>query len=102
MSSKYLQELNDYFFNRDDFINAFQKVFTDSEITEIEIACQENRLSDDFLLYCAHDEFYIIHLASGTIINWYKHLGRTNTCNKEGFTLDDLIELLTLLKYDLN
>lgn len=29
------------------------------------------------------DEFYILHLDSGTLINWYKHLGRCNTCNKE-------------------
>lgn len=43
----------------------------------------------------------IIHRDSGTIINWYKHLGRTNTCNKEGFTLADLKELLLLLKEDL-
>ena len=47
------------------------------------------------------DEFYIIHRESGTMINWYKHLGRTNTCNKEGFTLEDLHELLVLLKEDL-
>lgn len=36
-----------------------------------------------------------------TEYNWYKHLGRTNTCNKEGFTLADLKELLLLLKEDL-
>lgn len=52
-------------------------------------------------LYRWEDEFYIIHRDSGTIINWYKHLGRTNTCNKEGFTLADLKELLLLLKEDL-
>lgn len=49
-------------------------------------------------MYKEEDEFYIIHFHSGTIINWYKHLGRTNTCNKEGFSTDDLIEFLVLLK----
>jgi hypothetical protein len=29
------------------------------------------------------DEFYIVHKNSGTLINWYKHLGRCNTCNKK-------------------
>ena len=47
------------------------------------------------------DEFYIIHFDSGTIINWYKHIGRTNTCNDEDFTLNDLREMLILLKEDL-
>jgi hypothetical protein len=42
-----------------------------------------------------------IYRDSETIINWYKHLGRTNTCNKEGFTLADLKELLIRLKKDL-
>ena len=28
------------------------------------------------------DEWYILHKTSGTMINWYKHCGRTNTCNK--------------------
>nr|DAG22159.1 MAG TPA: DNA binding protein [Caudoviricetes sp.] len=28
-------------------------------------------------------------------------MGRTNTCNKEGFSLKDLKEMLTLLKEDL-
>lgn len=28
------------------------------------------------------DEWYILHKPSGTLINWYKHCGRTNTCNK--------------------
>ena len=55
----------------------------------------------NFLLNRWEDEFYIIHRDSGTIINWYKHLGRTNTCNKEAFTLADLKELLLLLKEDL-
>ena len=50
-------------------------------------------------MYKEEDEFYIIHFRSGIIINWYKHLGRTNTCNKEGFSTDDLIEFLVLVNY---
>lgn len=102
MQSKYLQELKDYYFKRDEFINAFQKVFTSSEITRIEIACQSDKWLEHFLLTYSTDEYYIIHLDSGIIINWYKHLGRTNTCNKNGFNINDLNELLKLLKYDLD
>lgn len=101
MKSKYLKELPQYHFNRYDFVYTFLKVFTKDEIFELEVACQAQRLLDGFLLYYSHDEFYIIHLESGTIINWYKHLGRTNTCNKEGFDITDLLELLVLLKEDL-
>lgn len=101
MKSKYLQDLPEYYFNRYDFVNVFKKIFSSYEIFELEVACQEHRCMDDFHLYYAGDEFYIIHLDSGTIINWYKHLGRTNTCNKEGFGLDDLQELLKVLKGEL-
>lgn len=98
MRSKYLQVLPQYHFDRAEFVDAFKRVFSIDEIYDLEVACQEHRCLDDFLLYYADDEFYIIHLDSGTIINWYKHLGRTNTCNKEGFSLLDLMELLKLLK----
>ena len=101
MKSAFLQELPQYHFDRDAFVESFKKVFSTDEIFELEVACQEHRALSDFHLYYAEDEFYIIHLQSGTIINWYKHLGRTNTCNKEGFGLDDLQELLEALKEDM-
>lgn len=101
MKSKFLQELPQYYFDRDDFVKVFKKVFSSDEIFELEVACQEHRCLDNFHLYYAEDEFYIIHLDSGTIVNWYKHLGRTNTCNKEGFGLEDLQEFLEILKKDM-
>lgn len=99
--SKYLETLPQYHFDRDDFCKVFGEVFTDDEIIDIDVMCGYPQNTDNFLLYRWEDEFYIIHRDSGTIINWYKHLGRTNTCNKEGFTLADLKELLLLLKEDL-
>ena len=102
MKSKYLQELPDYHFDRDDFINTFLKVFSDNEIYELEVACQEHKSLDNFHLYYTNNIFYIIHLDSGTIISWYKHIGRINTCNKEGFSINDLLELLEMLKEDIN
>jgi hypothetical protein len=99
--SKYLETLPQYHFDRDDFCKVFGEVFTDDEIIDIDVMCGYPQNTENFLLYRWEDEFYIIHRDSGTIINWYKHLGRTNTCNKEAFTLADLKELLLLLKEDL-
>lgn len=93
-----LRELPQYHFDRAVFMDAFYIVFSYEEIFELECACQEHRCLGDFLLYYVEDEFYIIHFDSGTIINWYKHLGRTNTCNKENFDFLDLIQFLKLLK----
>lgn len=99
VKSKFLQDLPQYYFDRDEFVNVFHEVFGSTDaIFELIVACQGHECYDDFHLFYGEDEFYIIHLRSGTIINWYKHLGRTNTCNKEGFTLDDLREFLKLLK----
>ena len=101
MKSDHLNLLSQYHFDRDDFCECFHSVFSDVELLNLEIDCQEHRSLSEFILYYYEDEFYIIHLPSGIMINWYKHLGRTNTCNKEGFTLDDLREFLQLLKNDL-
>ena len=38
--------------------------------------------TDDFKGWYNNDEWYILHKPSGTMINWYKHCGRCNTCNK--------------------
>ena len=39
--------------------------------------------SYDFKAWYYEDEWYILHKPSGTLINWYKHCGRSNTCNKK-------------------
>jgi hypothetical protein len=102
MKSNYLEFLPQYHFDRDDFCECFRSIFSDDKLCDLEEDCQAHRTLSEFILYYDEDEFYIIHLPSGTMINWYKHLGRTNTCNKEGFTLDDLREFLQLLKDDLS
>lgn len=85
------KNLPQYHFDRDDMCDVFDvdfmKWFWDHGL--------ENR-NDEFLITSEDDEFYIIHFPSGTIINWYKHMGRTNTCNKN-LTLDDLREFKKML-----
>lgn len=100
--SKLLETLPQYHFDRDEFTKAFYDVFTSDEVFDLIVDCQGQHITDEFFMHCDSDEFYIIHRGSGTMINWYKHLGRTNTCNKEGFTLEDLHEFLILLKEDRN
>ena len=101
-SADILQELPQYHFDRDEFVSTFEQVFRSDEILELELMCQEHKQVGDFLLfYSSEEEFYIIHLPSGTIVNWYKHLGRTNTCNKENFGIADLKNLLEKLKADI-
>lgn len=93
-----LKELPQYHFDREEFVDAFKKVFSINEICDLEVACQEHKCLSNFLLYYVENEFYIIHLPSGTMINWYKHLGRCNTCNNEAFSIFDLLNFLELLK----
>lgn len=102
MANVFLKPLRQYHFNRDDFVDAFRGTFTNDQIEEIETLCMHTWQTDDFMLFWYADEFYIVHKESGIVINWYKHLGRTNTCSKPRFTLEGLKEFLWLLKEDLN
>ena len=96
-----LVDLPQYHFDRDEFCKAFEKVFTNDELIDMELECGCNKHVGDFALMRHDDEFYILHRDSGIMINWYKHLGRTNTCNRPDFTLDDLREFLKKLREEL-
>lgn len=87
------KDLPQYHFERDDMAEVFDNDFMMWFYEHL------NAPSDDFLITSNRDEFYIIHFPSGTIINWYKHVGRTNTCNKD-LTLDDLREFKKMLLED--
>ena len=82
--------LPQYHFDRDDMCEIFDAEFTEWFWDHL------GSSSDEFLITRNDDEFYIIHFPSGTVINWYKHMGRTNTCNKD-LTLDDLREFKKML-----
>lgn len=96
-----LETLNQYHFDRDEFCKVFYEFFTNDQIIDIDVECSGGRNTDDFSMFRYEDEFYILHRNSGVLINWYKHLGRTNTCNKPDFTLDDLRVFCKKLKEDL-
>lgn len=96
-----LDDLEDYHFSREGFVDVFRKIFTSEEIVKLESDCQGCRCLDDFLLYYKDDIFYIIHFDSGTVISWYKHLGRANTCNNPWFNIYNLEKMLKMLKEEI-
>ena len=96
-----LETLPQYHFGLDGFCSVLFDVFTVEEYIDIDVECGCNTHLDNFTLMRVDDEFYILHRDSGILINWYKHAGRTNTCNKPDFTLDDFREFLVELRKDL-
>ena len=96
-----LNNLPQYHFDRSEMTKVFFEVFTDDEYTDVLVECGFGKHYDDFSLFRCDDEFYILHRDSGIMINWYKHMGRTNTCNRPDFALDDLREFLQKLREEL-
>lgn len=70
-----LETLKQYAIDRDLFIEIFREI----EDYIWDVYPYEG---DDFKFWGYDDEWYLLHKDSGTLVNWYKHLGRTNTCNK--------------------
>ena len=102
MNNLPLSTLPQYHFDRDAFCQVFNDVLNEDEGDRVYVACQGNtHRYDSFSLFHSDDEYYILHRDSGVLINWYKHIGRTNTCNREDFTLDNLRSFFELLKKDM-
>ena len=98
ITSKKLQTLNQYYFDRADMCEYFEiyaPLFLDYSWDQ-----GSQFSSDNFYYFRDEDEFYWVHKSSGLIINWYKHIGRTNTCNLD-ISLNDLKEVLLLLNDDI-
>src|SRR6056297_1014571 len=98
-NSKHLQDLKQYHFERSNFIEYITKYAPEF----IEILWEYGSIpfrTNNFYIFRLEDEFYILHLNSGTLVNWYKHFGRTNTCNKE-LTLKDLKEFFVKLEIEI-
>lgn len=83
-----LEELPQYPLTRDEFKELF------AEISEL-LYYENSFDGENFKYWRNEDEFYILHYPSGTILNWYKHLGRTNTCNK-ALTREEYKEFATM------
>ncbi|MDX9917290.1 MAG: hypothetical protein RBT15_04665 [Gudongella sp.] len=98
LPSPHLQELPQYHFTRYEFCSVIRENYPDFE--EDFFDCMPDKHTESFSLFNVYDERYILHRESGTMINWYKNLGRTNTCNKP-LDLKGLEEFILLLKSEL-
>lgn len=91
-----LNDLPQYHFVRKSMCDLFYSIFPLDEFNEYDLFPMD---TSSFHTFRDEEEFYILHKPSGTMINWYKHLGRTNTCNKN-LSLEELKLFLLLFKYE--
>lgn len=93
-----LDQYKQYYFNRDLFCQYFDR-YAPSFIDYM-WDMGSNFRTDNFIMFRVDDEFYLLHFGTGILLNWYKHLGRTNTCNRDIDT-EVFKELLQLLESDI-
>lgn len=104
--NKFLYPMKEYAFDRDVLTKLFSTIVTSSDkaLERIEDVMCGNHDVGDFRIWRDEDEeFYILHVPSGTIIGWYKfyHYGRCNFCNKPDMAADDLRDFFMLLRNQL-
>ena len=97
-----LEYNHQYHFTRDEMIKVFEEIFSlNSQAWDWDKVWNcDFRDTNSFHAFRDDGEFYILHKPSGTMINWYKHMGITNTCNKD-LSLDELRLFLLLLRKEL-
>ena len=88
--------MKQYPISRDLFCEIFIRLY---RIMEDEYGL-ENFTSDNFKFWWWEDTYYLLHLSSGTLITWYKHLGRCLEVNKDLY-LNEYKYLSKLLYEDL-
>ena len=93
--------MEQYHFEREDFCNVFNEVFTNEQYGKLFDLLTSGYNSYEFILTRYDDDFYILDTETGLLITWYKHLGRVNMTNDKNLTLDELKTELIKLKIDL-
>lgn len=90
--------MEQYHFEREDFCNVFNEVFTSEQYDKLFDLLTSGYSNDGFILTRHDDDFYILDTETGLLITWYKHLGRINMTNDKNLTLDELKRELDKLK----
>ena len=93
--------MEQYHFEREDFCNVFNEVFTNEQYVKLFDLLTSGYSSYKFILTRYDDDFYVLDTETGLLITWYKHLGRINMTNDKTLTLDELKIELIKLKNDL-
>lgn len=94
-----LAPLPQYHIDRNEFCEIIKETVGYDRL--MDAFCYGAVVSDRFAWFSNNDEFYIINLDSGMMVNWYKHLGRTNTCSQSNRRLEDYYEFFELFKEEL-
>lgn len=99
-----LDEMDAYYFDRDEFCKAVEATIGIDRLLDAMADARFNGFDiiGSFAFWRYDDEFYIVDMRSGMMINWYKHLGRTNTCSQPGRTIYDLREFFARLARDID
>ena len=82
--------MKQYHFERDDFCNVFDEVFSMEEYDKLLDLLTLGYKTSSFILMRKDDDFYILDTSNGLLIGWYKNLGRINVSNDENLTLEEL------------
>ena len=90
--------IEQYHFERTDFCNTFNEVFTNEQYGKLFDLLTSGYSSYKFILTRYDDDFYILDTETGLLISWYKHLGRINMTNDKNLTLDELKQEFNKLK----
>lgn len=98
--NKNLNDLPQYHIDRDTMCKIVEQTVGTARLLDAFCYGKYTETSSFSLFRCS-DEYYILHRDSGMLINWYKHLGRTNTCSQSDRTEDDYIEFFSLLSEEL-
>lgn len=93
--------MEQYHFEREDFCNVFNEVFTSEQYGKFFDLLTSGYSSYGFILTRYDDDFYILDTETGLLITWYKHLGRINMTNDKTLTLEELKLEFIKLKKDL-
>ena len=90
--------MEQYHFERTDFCNTFNEVFTSEQYGKLFDLLTSGYSSYEFILARYDDDFYILDTETDLLISWYKHLGRINMTNDKNLTLDELKQEFNKLK----
>ena len=99
-NSTRLEYMDQYRLDRDIFCKIVSET-TGCDILLNAFDYNEFNQSLNFVWFKDEGEYYIVHKNSGMMVNWYKHLGRTNTCSQSFRSIDDYYEFFRLFKEEL-
>lgn len=105
--NKLMHSMTENVFDRSKLTSLFNDMIASNskafEALEDAIAGKDDHTVGDFRVWINADEdFFMLHIPSGTIVGWYKfyHFGRANFSNRE-MSMDDLEDFFNLLRNQL-